>query len=141
MKTDETSPPLGGGAEYIKAALATRRRKGHLAPIARDCNTGVSVLESWIDGFTTLKPDLLRELARHLLGAEYDEHTDLLRSARRTETLPLAAGYQTAPAPSSYPPPWRPSEGPIAHAHRPVKPEPAAGRRTTAITRPGWAAD
>jgi hypothetical protein len=139
MKTEAKAQPEGGGAEYIRTVLATRRRKGHLAPIARDCNTGVSTLEAFVDGHAMLQPDLLRELARHLLDAEYDEHTDLLRSARRTETLPLAAGYQTAP--SSYPPPWRPSEGPIAHAHRPVKPEPAAGRRTTAITRPGWAAD
>ena len=54
----------------MRAALAARIRKGHVAGIAHDLNIGAAALDSFSRGEGSLPPRVLDALARHLFHAE-----------------------------------------------------------------------
>jgi hypothetical protein len=84
----------GSGADVLKRTLATRNKKINISRIARDVGLPVEALEAWLfnSAQARLAPEYMKKLAAVLYhGAGYDEVTDKLVPARKTEPTPLCA--------------------------------------------------
>ena len=92
------------GISVLRAALRSRRFKGHLSLLARDLQCGISDLEEFCNGKVPSEK-LLQGLAKEFFNAELDVESNRLRPLNKIEPSPLGLiPPRFTPSADLYPP-------------------------------------